>query len=131
MANTDRILIWSKFQGHCGYCGEEIKLKRMQIDHIIPKSNFVTSVHNKYKIPLFLSHLTINDIDHVDNLMPSCPVCNRWKKTFHLELFRSEIQKQIERLNSYSANYRFAKRYGLLKEINGPVIFYFEKLIKL
>lgn len=98
----------------------------MHVDHIIPKEYFVIHVKNKFRVPSFLNHLTENDVDHPDNLMPSCPVCNRWKTTFHLELFRSEVQAQIERLNHNSAGYRLAKKYGLVEEINNPVVFYFE-----
>jgi len=35
-----RIEIYSKYNGRCAYCGEEIQLKDMQVDHIIPKMSY-------------------------------------------------------------------------------------------
>lgn len=122
-----RIEIHSKFNGHCAYCGNEILLKDMQVDHIIPQMSFVQHVQNKFRIPVFLSHLTINDINHSDNLHPSCRICNKWKSDHDLELFRSELSEQVKRLNDYSSNYRIAKKYGQIKETIQPIVFYFEK----
>lgn len=119
--------VYNKYNGRCGYCGSEINIKDMQVDHIIPKRNYLSHIKSKFNIPPFLSHLTEHDMDHIDNLMPSCRVCNNWKKTFHLELFRSEIKEQIKRLHDYSANYRLAKKYGLVEETNKDIIFYFEE----
>jgi 5-methylcytosine-specific restriction endonuclease McrA len=121
-----RKLVYEKYDGHCAYCGEKLKLGEMQVDHLIPKRNFVSYVKRKIHIPEFLKHLTEKDVNHIDNLYPSCRVCNKWKDSYHLELFRSEIASQIHRLNAYSANFRFAKKYGLVKENNIPIIFYFE-----
>jgi 5-methylcytosine-specific restriction endonuclease McrA len=100
----------------------------MQVDHIIPKRNFTAFTLNNYKIPPFLKHLGVNDTHHFDNLNPSCRYCNKHKDTFDLETFRKEIEIQIDRLNKCSANYRIAKRYGLIQETIKPVIFYFETI---
>ena len=124
---TKRIYVYNLYDGHCAYCGEPIDIKDMHIDHIIPKNNFLSHVKNKYKVPEFLAHLTELDCNHVDNLMPACRVCNNWKNAFDLELFRSEVSEQIKRLNDYSSNYRFAKRFGLVVENIKPIVFYFEK----
>lgn len=127
----DRIRIHNKFNGHCAYCGDEIELKDMQIDHIIPKRNFKQSIIKKWNVPLFLYHLTLEDLNHNDNLFPACRVCNNWKSTLDLELFRFELSMQIERLNERSSNYRIAKKYGLVIETKKPIHFYFEKILKL
>lgn len=113
--------IHAKYSGHCAYCGDLIELKDMQIDHIIPKRNFVKIVKSTT-----FSHLTENDVDHDDNLNPSCRFCNKRKDAFDLEFFRSELAEQINRLNKYSASYRFAKKFGLIKETQRPIVFYFE-----
>ena len=124
---ADRQKVYNKFDGHCGYCGESILIKDMQVDHIIPKVDFITHIANNFRVPQFLKHLTISDLNHIDNLMPTCRVCNKWK-TFHsLEQFRIELSEQVKRLNSYSSNYRIAKKYGLVEETNKPIIFYFEQ----
>ena len=124
----DRHEVYAKYNGHCAYCGEKMKYKDMQVDHIIPKVDFVRHVINRIYVPDFLKHLTFDDVNHIDNLNPACKVCNKWKSFHHLELFRSEIEMQVKRLNAYSANYRMAKRYGLIAENVKPIIFYYETI---
>lgn len=125
-SKTKRIDIHSKYDGKCAYCGCDINVRQMQVDHIIPKLNFVRHVTNKFRIPAYLRHLTVDDMNHIDNLNPACGVCNKWKSAHDLELFRSEIEAQVKRLNEYSANYRMAKRYGLVIENKIKIIFHFE-----
>jgi 5-methylcytosine-specific restriction endonuclease McrA len=130
MKKTDRQKIYDKYDGRCAYCGEEIKFKDMQVDHVISKRFFRWHIENKYKIPSFLLHLKEEDVNHIDNLFPACRVCNKWKSALHLELFRDELSAQIKRLNNYSSNYRIVKKYGLVKEEIKPIVFYFETLNK-
>ena len=118
--------IHSKFNGKCAYCGAEIPLKDMQVDHIIPQSFYLGHVKNKFRVPSFLSHLTENDLNHIDNLHPACRVCNKWKSAHDLELFRRELSEQVNRLNFYSTNYRIAKKYGQIQETVAPIRFFFE-----
>ena len=120
--------VYNKCGGHCAYCGEEITIKEMQVDHIIPVSFFSDHIRSNKRVPKFLSHLKGIDVNHIDNLFPSCRVCNKWKSAFDLEFFRSELSEQVRRLNDYSSNYRIAKRYGLISEVNIPIVFYFEKI---
>ena len=103
--------IHSKYGGNCAYCGCEITVKEMQIDHIIPKRRFKEGDKS---------------VDDEVNLNPACGVCNNWKTGNGLETFRNELSEQINRLNSYSSNFRIAKRYGLVQEIQKPIVFYFE-----
>jgi 5-methylcytosine-specific restriction endonuclease McrA len=119
--------IYDKFGGHCAYCGQEITIKEMQVDHIIPTSFFLAHLKNNSRVPKFLTHLKEGDENHKDNLFPTCRVCNKWKSAHDLEFFRSEISEQIRRLNEHSSNYRMAKRYGQISETPSPIIFYFEK----
>lgn len=99
--------VHAKYKGACAYCGCEITLKTMQIDHIIPKVNGGT-----------------NDFE---NLNPSFRVCNNWKSFHDVELFRREIAAQVERLYLRSSNYRIARKYGLIAETGKDVSFYFER----
>jgi len=119
---------YNKHNGKCGYCGISIQYHEMQVDHIIPQSNFKHHVLNKWRLPKFLEHLTVDDKNHIDNLMPTCRVCNKWKSNFDLELFRKELEEQVKRLNEYSGNYRIAKKYSLVIEDIKPVVFYFESV---
>jgi 5-methylcytosine-specific restriction endonuclease McrA len=123
-----RIEIHAKFGGKCAYCGADIQLKDMQVDHIIPQRNFERHVHDKSsKVPEFLRTLSIFDVDNINNLHPACRTCNKWKDTFDLETFRNELSKQTERLNLYSANYRIAKMYNQIIETKEKIVFFFEK----
>ena len=38
MKKEDRIKVWVKYVHHCAYCGKEIKLEDMQVDHFVPKN---------------------------------------------------------------------------------------------
>jgi 5-methylcytosine-specific restriction endonuclease McrA len=120
--------VYDKYKGHCAYCGKQIAIKDMQIDHIIPQLNYEWIFKNKIlkMIPEFLNHLTEKDVHNIDNLNPACRVCNKWKSAYHLELFRSEIQEQTKRLQLRSSNYRMAKLYGLVSESDVKVKFHFE-----
>ncbi|MCP4052790.1 MAG: hypothetical protein GY739_06950 [Mesoflavibacter sp.] len=123
-----RETVYKKFGGCCAYCGDDIHIKQMEVDHIIPKSNYDMFVMNNYKIPTFLKHLTIDDVEHIDNKFPSCIKCNRFKDNYDLESFRRELFKQLERARKYSTNYQRALKWKQVKETPTPIIFYFEQL---
>lgn len=118
----DRQKVYEKFKGHCSYCGCNISMKEMQVDHFVSKRKYAMGTASKH---------TDKQMNDFDNLMPSCRYCNKWKNDFSIEQFRKEIGEQIRRLNEYSANYRFAKRYGLILEAPKPIVFYFETYQKI
>ena len=108
--------VHQKYDGRCAYCGSEITLKQMHVDH---------------KKPIWRGNPTVNPsyrgTNDIDNLMPACRPCNLWKTVMPLEQFREEIAAQVERLRLRSANFRMAERYNLVEATNTPVIFYFEQ----
>jgi len=122
---ANRQLIFDKFNGHCAYCGCELQ-KGWHVDELLPckrifefdreKRKWVWS--GKYEHPERLT---------VDNQMPACASCNINKHSLPLESFRNLISGFINSLNRDSVQYKIAKRYGLLQEIEKPVVFYFEK----
>jgi 5-methylcytosine-specific restriction endonuclease McrA len=116
----DRELVWLKCNKRCGYCGNEITLKQMQIDHIVP-------VFRGWKDEELDRYNLTRGTDDFDNLLPTCARCNKWKSTHKLEQFRKEIELQLERLRRDSPGYRLALDYGLIKENEKKVVFYFEK----
>lgn len=95
-----------KFGGRCAYCGCDVSVK-MQVDHVVP--------------------LELGGTNDPKNLFPSCPPCNNFKLTMTVEVFRSELQAQVERAQKYSVNYRMAKKHGLVVETCRKVVFHFEK----
>ncbi len=102
-----RLKVYQKYNGHCAYCGFELALKEMQVDHI-------QSVY---------SYDGANDIE---NYNPACRMCNFYKSTMSVEDFREQLGKILSRLEKVFI-FRLAKKYGLIREIKEPVIFYFEK----
>ena len=126
--------VYKKYKGCCAYCGNKIEYKSMQVDHIIPQSNFATDTFNErikdLRVPNFLKHLDKNDVNHIDNLNPSCRKCNNFKSSFTLELFRSELSCQLERTRKTSSNYRRALQFGQVVETPKPIKFFFEQMFK-
>jgi 5-methylcytosine-specific restriction endonuclease McrA len=119
MNKETRKFIHEKYNGHCAYCAIKMTIKEMQVDHLVPKYHYSLCSARIY---------TDNDLNDINNLMPSCRVCNKWKSAHSLEAFRNEIKEQIHRLNEYSSNYRFAKKYNLVQETPREIVFYFEQL---
>lgn len=106
LSKQKRKRVYTKFNGHCAYCGTEITYENMQVDHIVSRSNGGT--------------------DDINNLYPSCGMCNLFKGPLNLKLFRREIKKQTESIcNHYQV--RMALAYGLIQKTNTEVSFYFEK----
>lgn len=117
----DRKAVYDKYKGHCAYCGEEIKYKNMQVDHIRSKHSYKFGKRNQ--IPEY-------DVDDIRNLNPSCRMCNYYKHSFSLEGFRKEIMFMQKRFLKIFI-VRLAIKYGMLitKEWDG--LFYFERIQKL
>lgn len=118
MKKEIRQLVYEKYDGHCSYCGCVMDIKEMQVDHFISKLTLKLKSNYIY---------TTKELNDIDNLMPSCRVCNKWKSAHSLEQFRKEIGEQLRRLNEYSSNYRFAKKYNLVEETPQDIVFYFEQ----
>jgi 5-methylcytosine-specific restriction endonuclease McrA len=111
--------VYNKCDGHCAYCGVEITLKQMQVDHIEPHWHTLSEQQAKKS--------GINKGTHdISNLNPSCSRCNKWKSTWTLEQFRDVVETSLDRLERDTPNFRLAKDYGLLTIQKKPVIFYFE-----
>lgn len=121
MAKIDRQKVYDKCNGYCGYCGKEITLKQMQVDHIQAHWHSMSESDAQRAGIIKGSH-------DLDNLMPACARCNKWKSTWTVEQFRREISLQVKRLNKYSPGYRLAKDFNLIDESLNEVVFYFEVL---
>jgi 5-methylcytosine-specific restriction endonuclease McrA len=114
--------IWLKYGKKCAYCGVELTLKQMQVDHIEPHWHNLTETEAQ--------RVKLKKGSHdVSNLNPSCSRCNKWKSTYSVEQFRKVIQSSLNRLERDTPNFRLARDYGLLIIQEKPVIFYFEQLM--
>lgn len=109
-----REIIFNKYGGRCAYCGNHLQ-KGWHVDELLPvirHKNGLCEHPENYNI---------------DNQMPACPSCNINKHSLPLESFRSLIKGFIKHLTIVNTQYKIASRYGLVKETNNDVIFYFEK----
>ena len=117
----DRQEVYNKCSGHCAYCGVEITIKQMQVDHIKP-------LYRNDNVETLEVWGVERGTDEMDNLNPSCSRCNKWKSTFSLEMFRTIVEKSIDRMERDTPNFRLARDYGLIEVKPIKVVFYFEKM---
>lgn len=115
LTKKQRAVVYSKYGGRCAYCGELLQ-DRWHSDHVEP---IVRDLKDKSKCER-------PENERLDNYFPSCPSCNIIKNSMSVETFRKNISGMLNSLNSYSTQYKFAKKYGLVLETNTPVLFYFE-----
>jgi hypothetical protein len=103
--------VLEKYDNKCGYCGKDITLKSMQVDHIEPKCN--------------VNQSNFNTINEIDNLMPTCRRCNHYKRGDNLKQFRHKMQTLHERVCSHYIG-KVALDFGIveIKPFDGK--FYFE-----
>lgn len=111
LSKQERLQVYEKCNGHCAYCGCELPLKDMQVDHIIP-----LALINDDKSETFLNYL------------PACRSCNHYKSAMSLETFRRMIERMPDVLMRDSVTYKNAVRFGLVTPTPHKVEFYFEKL---
>lgn len=116
---AQRMEVWQKYNGHCAYCGCEITLEKMQVDHM-------ESIYRHEK-----DYIAGNAeyLDKIENYMPACRMCNFYKMTYTLEQFRQRLQTMTERLEKQFI-YRLAKKYGIVREQEKGITFYFETVVK-
>lgn len=106
ISKSTRLKVYEKYNGHCAYCGCELALKEMQVDHI-------QSVY------------WYDGANDIENYNPACRMCNFYKSTMTIEDFRKQLGKLLSRLEKVFI-FRLAKKYGLIKETQEPIKFYFE-----
>ena len=119
ISKRTRAIIYQKYNGHCAYCGCELKLSEMQVDHIVPKFRNNEKWHQ-------------NEIgsDDISNLNPSCRMCNYYKKMGSIENFRENLKDTLVRNVQRPFDFRLAERYGMVEVREWDGKFYFEKTEK-
>ena len=105
--------VYNKYAGKCAYCGCTLEYKDMQVDHI------VSVWHSK------LNGTKINDT--IENYMPSCRMCNFYKGGGDIEGLRNRIKTEMMHNLQSNFGYKMAIKYGLVKETNTDIVFFFEK----
>lgn len=108
--------VYKKYNGHCAYCGCELEMKDMQVDHI--KSKLVSRTKGE-------------EVDNsIDNLNPSCRQCNYYKGGSGIEGFRKKIKSQLSHTCQSTFQTRLAMKYGMIMYKDWDGLFYFEKIDK-
>lgn len=114
ISKSIRQRVYDMYNGHCAYCGCELKMQDMQVDHI-------DSVYR--------AEMQGRDVDDsIANYMPSCRACNYYKHADTIEQFRSNLTDMLMRNVRRPFDYRLAIKYGLVVENIQPIKFYFEKM---
>jgi hypothetical protein len=130
LTKKQRTELRMKFGGRCAYCGCELPEKGWHADHVeaaLRKWEFGERQANGARRTVATGEFWRPENDALDNLFPACAPCNLFKATFTIENFREQIAAQPDRAHSYSVNFRTAARFGLIKVVQKPVVFWFEK----
>lgn len=111
MTKKIREIVYAKYDGRCAYCGQQIKIENMQVDHFTPQRPYNGKAGS-------------NDLE---NLMPSCRRCNHYKRANPLELYRLYLLELKRKVLDDTYLGKVAMDYGMVewKEWDGK--FYFEK----
>lgn len=108
LSASERRAVYNKMPGHCAYCGCEIELREMQVDHVTP--------------------LRKGGTDTLDNMLPACRSCNHYKSTLTVQQFRQMVERMPATLMRDSVTYKNAVRFGLVAPTPHKVEFYFERI---
>lgn len=116
LSKDERRAVYEKYDRHCAYCGKQMAISDMQVDHLIPMQFYEAYLKKGV------------DIDTMDNYMPACRSCNHYKDTMTLDKFRAAIEKMPAVLMRDNVTYRNAVRFGLVTPNPHTIKFYFERL---
>ncbi|MDR1182033.1 MAG: HNH endonuclease [Bacteroidales bacterium] len=112
MKKEIRKLVFDKYDGRCAYCGVELDFKTFQVDHF--KAQIWDKLEGK------------QPDGSLDNLMPACAECNRYKAEWNIEVVREWLEKSKKQLLK-TQNLRILHRLGGFVISDEPIKFYFEK----
>lgn len=114
ISKNKRRQVFDKYNGHCAYCGCELTMQTMQVDHAY--SVFWSEYWDKTQADNSLS-----------NLMPACRQCNFYKSDLDIEHFRKHLSTLMERVEKPFI-FRLAEKYGMIEKKVWDGKFYFEKI---
>lgn len=120
---SDRVRkqVYKKCNGLCAYCGKPILFKAMQVDHIVP-------VYWSWSDEECAQNNVTRGSDHIENLLPSCKRCNKWKSSTSLEKFRAQVLDQHNKLMRDAPGYKMGIDFGFITHVPWDGKFYFEKM---
>lgn len=112
--------VLSKYGSKCAYCGCELTIDTLHMDHIIPKNEFLDYLKARQYREAGIKR------DDVSNLNPACTTCNQSKGICSVEQFRDRLEYLIDRLRSDAPYFVLAEKYGMITATPKKVVFYFE-----
>jgi len=115
-----KLNVFNKYKGKCAYCGVEININKMHIDHIEPK-------YRGWNNEELIKYNKVKGKDSIDNFNPSCISCNCSKSTYSIEEWRNQLKHKIICLRRDVSNFRILERFGLISVNKIEIEFYFEK----
>lgn len=101
-----RAQVYAMYGGRCAYCGKEIDISEMQVDHV--------------------QAVYLGGEDEMANYRPACRQCNFYKSTMSVEGLREQLSLIPGRLEKL-LTFRLALAHGLVRITGKPVKFYFEE----
>lgn len=122
LSKKTRQMVYEKCHGHCAYCGCELAYKDMQVDHVDSYSLNDPNSRGGHKYKK-----SVEQLNQLDNLMPSCRMCNFYKGTGSIEDFRQKLQETLLPNACRPFQFRLAEKYGLVEVHEKKIKFYFEK----
>lgn len=101
------------YDGHCAYCGRELKYEDMQVDHVDS---------------IYRAEVEDREANHtIENFMPACRMCNFYKGTLTIDELRHKLLTFEKVYLPDSFNTRLGLKYGMIAVGKWDGKFYFEK----
>lgn len=118
----------ARFGGCCAYCGHPLPAKGWHADH-------VKAVWRKLKWQMTpegwkmvaTGELYAPENDTKENLFPACLACNIDKSNTPLDVWRKMLEERIGVCRRNHSAFRHAERFGLVKVVERPIVFWFER----
>ncbi|HVT82269.1 MAG TPA: HNH endonuclease signature motif containing protein [Phycisphaerae bacterium] len=142
LKKSDREQLRMKFGGRCAYCGIVLPERGWHADHVEPvmrqwykkfRDRFTYDVADgkivKSENPPDKIGFDRPENDTLENLFPSCAQCNHDKHCMELEAWRKIVKEKVAVCRRNYSAFRHAERFGLLQEVDIPVVFWFEKFV--
>lgn len=106
----ERKRLLEEFDCKCAYCGCDLNLRTMQLDHIIP--------------------LERNGKEELSNIFPVCKDCNTYKGLQTYNDFKASVARIPLTLGKKTASFRMLQRLGFVPRGIWNFLFNFEKMAK-
>jgi 5-methylcytosine-specific restriction endonuclease McrA len=74
---SERRALWEAFNRRCFYCGDPLRFRALEVDHVVPKA--LPPSIDRAKLFEALGLSPDWDVDDAANLVPACATCNRGK----------------------------------------------------